>query len=157
MLHPSFNTSFIIPVLKGHVLDSSNYTGISVASVNCLSWSSQISSSNHFMTACMAYRVTLGKVSAPLMFPFILQEWCREDQYKGYVAFLDARKAFDTVWHSGLFMKLFNYSLIFGSLLIIAMYRHLSSQVEWQDSISRHFSVSQGVRQGALPSPHSYK
>ena len=42
---------------------------------------------------------------------FILQEAIqstREINKKAFVAFLDVRKAFDTVWHEGLFVKLYN-------------------------------------------------
>ena len=40
---------------------------------------------------------------------FILKEVILSSRARGkkcYVAFLDARKAFDTVWHHGLFVKL---------------------------------------------------
>lgn len=43
---------------------------------------------------------------------FILQEAirsCKQQKQICYMAFLDARKAFDTVWHNGLFYKLRKY------------------------------------------------
>ena len=42
---------------------------------------------------------------------FVLQESIanlRESNKKAFVALLDVRKAFDTVWHNGLFFKLFH-------------------------------------------------
>ena len=45
---------------------------------------------------------------------FILQEAVRSlrvQKKKAYVAFLDVRKAFDTVWHSGLLLKLIQFQV----------------------------------------------
>ena len=89
---------------------------------------------------------------------FILQEsisWCKEHHYKSFVAFLDARKAFDTVWHAGLFVKLSEYGLT-GDVwhTLHYWYRHLCSW--WSGSTSRSSPILQGVRQGALLSPLLY-
>ena len=74
-----------------------------------------------------------------------------------YVAFLDARKAFDTVCHHGLFVKLLEYSLI-GNVwsLLFYWYEHLTSAVKWDTRLSRVFRICQGFNQGALLSPLLY-
>ena len=91
---------------------------------------------------------------------FVFQEtvtYLQECGHKAYVAFLDARKAFDTVWHEGLFVKLHRagipHSLWF---LLVSWYRQCTSSVVWGNSCSRSFSLNQGVHQGAVLSPLLY-
>ena len=91
---------------------------------------------------------------------FVFQEtvtYLREYGHKAYVAFLDARKAFDTVWHEGLFVKLHRagipHSLWF---LLVSWYRQCTSSVVWGNSCSHSFSLNQGVHQGAVLSPLLY-
>ena len=85
---------------------------------------------------------------------FILQEAVRslrDQKRKAYVAFLDVRKAFDTVWHSGLLLKLIQFQ--------VPKYiwsHHCTYSILWNSSTSRSFSVQQGVRQGAVLSPLLY-
>ena len=91
---------------------------------------------------------------------FILQETIqhlREHGKKAFVAFLDVRKAFDTVWHEGLLVKL-HRKRIHGRLwhLIRAWYAHSTAAVKWDGLQSSHFPVLQGVRQGAILSPLLY-
>ena len=91
---------------------------------------------------------------------FILNEAISECKCKrgvAIVAFLDVRKAFDTVWHEGLFFKLHQLNIhsdIWHTLY--NWYSRLESNVKWTDSLSRSFSVAQGVRQGAVLSPLLY-
>ena len=76
---------------------------------------------------------------------------------KCYLAFLDACKAFDTVWHNGLFFKLFQYGLTNDIWFLLHFwYRNLRSSVKWGDKLSRSFAIRQGVRQGALLSTLIY-
>ena len=67
-----------------------------------------------------------------------VQEWKK----KAFVAFLDIKKAFDTVWHEGLLHKL---SLLgFPKYIWIILhnwYRGFTSAVLWNSSISRSFKV----------------
>ncbi len=74
-----------------------------------------------------------------------------------YVAFLDVKKAFDSVWHKGLFYKLFYFG-IRGDIwyTLFNWYNRLSSNILWNGFISRSFPISQGVRQGAVLSPLLY-
>ena len=162
---PSFTSSFVIPTVKGRGLDASNpsnYRGISIASVFSKLFELIIlelfllplSSNLHNLQGGFRQGLSTSHTS------FILLEsiaWCKEHHWKAFIAFLDARKAFDTVWHTGLFVKLREFGLTGDAWDTLHFwYRHLSSRVKWQGSISRAFPILQGVRQGALLSPLMY-
>ena len=71
-----------------------------------------------------------------------------------YVAFLDFTKAFDTISHSGLFLKLMDRKVPLCFLLII-MYWYLNMQydVKWVNTRSNLFPVLCGSKQGGILSP----
>ena len=74
-----------------------------------------------------------------------------------YVAFLDTEKAFDTVWHAGLFYKLHNLGIKGKAWRIIRnMYNGLTFQVSVNSSMSTKGSISKGVRQGGVMSGFLY-
>ena len=83
--------------------------------------------------------------------------FCKENRSKLYACFLDVRKAFDTVWHLGLFCKLSKFS-VQGLLLkaIINLYDNIESYVRFKGYISDSFQVLQGTRQGGVLSPILY-
>ena len=161
----SFCKSIIIPLYKGQgklAADPSNYRGISLTPV----------------LSKLFERVLYPHIAdslTPLLHPLqggfrqgfsslhtslILQEGieeCKSTRSKAFIAFLDARKAFDTVWHSGLFFKL-SQSGIAPSIwkVLYFWYSHLESAVMWDNSFSQYFPVTQGVRQGAVLSPILY-
>ena len=88
---------------------------------------------------------------------FVLQKtiaYLHESGRKIYLAFLDARKAFDTVWHEGLFVKL-DHAGIPLSLwhILLSWYCQCRSSVLWEHSCSPSFPIRQGVHQGAVLSP----
>jgi exonuclease III len=66
-----------------------------------------------------------------------------------YVAFLDAKKAFDSVWVDGLFVKIFDMGLNAKLWRILRKwYKNLKCQVRVGDHISQAFQVLVGVFQG---------
>ena len=70
------------------------------------------------------------------MFQDVVTSLCERKQ-KVYVAFLDVRKAFDTVWHAGLMVKLFqNETSLYIWHVRNSWYNCLSSAVLWNSSIS---------------------
>ena len=81
--------------------------------------------------------------------PLILQASAREAGSKAYVAFLDVKKAFDTVWHAGLLVK-HHQKRVTGHLwrLINSWYTSSSSCVLWNGTRSSSFVLKQGVSQG---------
>ena len=75
-----------------------------------------------------------------------------------YTCFLDASKAFDRVCHSKLFKKLSDRGTPGYLLRILSFwYVNQSMQIRWGSKISDKFSVSNGVRQGSILSPHLFK
>ncbi len=68
-----------------------------------------------------------------------------------FVCVMDLKKAFDTVQHSVLFRKLLNRGIpaIYIRLLMI-IYSKQSANVRWNNEVSENFSISNGVKQGAV-------
>jgi hypothetical protein len=73
---------------------------------------------------------------------------------KLYCAFVDFQKAFDTVWHTGLWRKLIEHG-VKGKVLkcVFNMYQNIKSCVMTEEGCSEFFTVSTGVRQGENLSP----
>ena len=83
--------------------------------------------------------------------------YSRECDSKLYACFLDARQAFDRVWHDGLFYKLHEYGLPLPLLLnVIELHSNMSSCVLHKGYMSDWFPVLQGTRQGGICSPFLY-
>ena len=71
-----------------------------------------------------------------------------------YVAFLDYSKAFDTISHSGLFLKLMDRKVPLCFLLIIMFwYLNMEYNVKWAKVRSNSFRVLCGTKQGGILSP----
>ena len=77
-----------------------------------------------------------------------------ENGSKVYGCFLDTAKAFDTVWISGLFYKMFNLG-IQGKIwrLLRNWYSKLTSRVIFYGAPSSEFPILQGVQQRCVLSP----
>ena len=94
------------------------------------------------------------------MTSFLLREsiyFAKENSSKLFVCFLDVKKAFDHVWHEGLFYKLYHSGIskqIYH--LIVNMYTDMYSCVKCQGQRSYWFPVLQGTRQGGVLSPFLY-
>ena len=94
------------------------------------------------------------------MSSFLLREsisYAKENGSKLYVCFLDIKKAFDCVWHDGLFYKLYNSGVNKTFCrLIVNMYTDMFSCVRNRGHKSSWFRVLQGTRQGGVISPFLY-
>ena len=91
---------------------------------------------------------------------FVFQEavqHLRDQKKKAYVALLDVQKAFDTVWHNGLFYKLYSYGIKGHTWRILRKwYQSTTCTVLWDGEQSHPFNIKQGVKQGAVLSPLLY-
>ena len=71
-----------------------------------------------------------------------------------YHNFIDFKKAFDRVWHEGLWMVLRSFNIEEGLVQMIkALYDNATSAVLLNNNIGEYFCTSVGVRQGCLLSP----
>lgn len=71
-----------------------------------------------------------------------------------YHNFIDFRKAFDRVWHDGLWQVMRGFNIEEGLVQIIeALYKNSSSAVLLNNELGEFFQTTVGVRQGCLLSP----
>ena len=101
------------------------------------------------------------KNSSPMNCALILEEYIREnkDQKKdSFIAFLDAKAAFDVVNHASLMRKLFHIGVegVTWSL-IHSLHREAQTVIRWCGQMSKPFLIEQGVRQGGVLSTDLYK
>ena len=91
----------------------------------------------------------------------ILEEVIREHKDKRlplYIAFLDAKSAFDVVCHNSLMRKLFHIGVDgVDWSLIHSLHEGAESVVKWERAVSEKFQVWQGVRLGGILSTDLYK
>ena len=74
-----------------------------------------------------------------------------------YVAFLDIKKAFDTVWHHAMLVKLYELGICGKAWRIICLfYENMLNAVSINRQQSDWFHVEQGVRQGGVLSTFLY-
>ena len=156
-------TGVIIPIYKnkGDKNDPNNYRGITLLSCGAKFFTSIL---NHRL---LKFSETVNLLSenqagfrpnhSTIDHIFVIKSFCdiiRNRKKKLYCAFVDYEKAFDKVWHLGLWQKLLN-SGIGGNLLNVlrSMYSNLVSCVSSNNINSDMFSILQGVRQGENLSP----
>jgi hypothetical protein len=98
---------------------------------------------------------------APIYAALILLEVIGEYKDKGdnlTVVMLDAEKAFDRVWHQGLFRRMHTIGIPAHWIgLVQDWYRGFRSQVRWGNQISPSFPLHQGTIQGSGISPELFK
>ena len=75
-----------------------------------------------------------------------------------YVALMDAKKAFDIVWHAGLLREVHKFGMEGDNWLFFKRwYDNVTSKVKWKNALSKSICEQQGVRQGGVWSPTAYK
>jgi hypothetical protein len=85
----------------------------------------------------------------------LFEKYCQKQNQKLYACFIDFRKAFDSIWHDALFLKLQRLG-IGGPFynVITNMYKKVTSVVKYSKTeLSNPFSISRGVKQGDVLSP----
>ncbi len=157
-----WNEGIIIPIFKkGDVKDLDNYRGITLTS--CVS-----KVYNRIIAQNVSKFIEDNNILTEVQGSFRKDRRCEDHifslksiiatrQAEGkqtYLAFLDFKKAFDTVWREGLFNTIKNVG-IEGNLLNIIMnlYKNVKSKVIFQDVETDLFDVDEGVKQGCVLSP----
>ena len=101
------------------------------------------------------------KNSSPMNCALILEEYIREnkDQKKdSFIAFLDAKAAFDVLNHASLMRRRFH--IVFEGVtwsLIHSIHREAQTVIRWCGQMSKPFLIVQGVCQGGVLSTNLYK
>ena len=84
----------------------------------------------------------------------VLMEKHLQHQRPLFHNFIDFKKAFDRVWHDGLWSVLRGFNIEEGLVQVIqALYTHATSAVLLNNQIGDFFQTTVGVRQGCLLSP----
>ena len=157
-----WNRSIIIPIFKkGDRKDLNNYRGISLTScvskifnrIIALTISKFLENGNTLSEVQGGFRPSYRTEDHIFNLKTIAS--CRlAEGKKTFMAFLDFRKAFDTVWREGLLLAAWNSGLR-GRIwrLIDALYDNVQAQVKFGDIETDFFDVSVGVKQGCVLSP----
>ena len=84
----------------------------------------------------------------------VVNKYVEDERGKVYACFIDFRKAFDTVWHDGLFYKLQQIG-IKGNFLetLRNMYKNTKCAIKIDNKLTQFFPCKKGVRQGDPLSP----
>ena len=162
----SFQHGLIIPIPKSSdkdPSDPSNYRGITLLSLIAKTFekvillrlqAAGIPDQIHPLQG--GFKPGVSCIHTAFIFQEAIQH-LREQKQKAYVALLDVQKAFDTVWHNGLFYKLYQYGIQDNTWRILRKWYDSSScTVLWDGEQSRPFNINQGVKQGAILSPLLY-
>ena len=81
-------------------------------------------------------------------------EYLKMKKQKGYFAFIDLKKAFDTVWREGLWTGLENLGIGVDTIRLLQnMYVDTRKRVEINGVVTEWFPSEQGLRQGCVLSP----
>ena len=163
-LPDSMLSVIIVPVIKdkaGNINSKDNYRPIALASII-----------SKVVEIIMLDRMEVHLLTQPNQFGFKTKHGTDQcifaikelvNKYKindscVYTCFLDASKAFDRVNHSKLFKKLSERGIPDYLLrILVYWYANQTMCVRWGSNTSEKFSVSNGVRQGSMISPHLFK
>jgi hypothetical protein len=158
----AWSYGYIVPLhKKGDKNDPNNYRGITL-----------LSNFGKLFTSVLTKRVENwaeeNKIQTDVQFGFrsgvstvdaiftlqSLVEYTLSKQSRLYCAFIDLKKAFDSVYRNALWFKLFNMGLD-GKLLSIFkdMYCTVKSCIKHCNTLSDFFDISVGLRQGQNNSP----
>lgn len=164
-----WHRGLIIPIYKGKnkkMSDPSSYRPVSLLSSMYKLFERVLNKRIHSYLSCIkdnfpnrqqhGFRPGHSCITAA----FCLQESISHNLSLGssvYTAFLDTKQAFDCVWHTGLFLKLYQLGIT-GKVwrLIVNSYENLSSAVVVNSVQSGWFPIQQGVRQGGVQSGFYY-
>ena len=98
--------------------------------------------------------LVLNQVFLPLYCLKTTVDYFTEKNSRVYLSFLDCSKAFDRIFHWGLFIKLVNIKVPLCFLLcVMFQYLNMSCTVKWNNVSSRAFDIPTGTKQGGILSP----
>ena len=157
-----WNESFLVLLhKKGNKFDPGNYRGISISSnmgklFNKIIYKRLlrfINNNNLISKNQIGFKEKSRTTDHIFTLKTIIDKYKKKNK-KVFAAFIDLKKAFDTVWRLGLFYKLLNNNVpkqIFN--VIESMYTNTSYKIKFKDGLSSIFPSERGVKQGDVLSP----
>lgn len=145
----------IIPILKKPALNPNipnNFRPITLGSIHCkllefLLMPSDCAHMNQF-----GFRKGRGTSMAAALLNDVIVS-AKYSSAPMFICSLDAEKCFDSLWHYGLFFKLFSKMPDSHWLFLLSWYKNMKSIVKWENTLSSEFSVTRGTKQGSILSP----
>ena len=161
----AWTEGIIVPLHKqGSYTDPNNYRGITLSSclgkLFCHVLNARISKyleNNNLLAREQAgFRNASRTADNIFVIKTIVDKYVRTEGKgkKLFACFIDLKKAFDTVWHEGLLLKLQKVG-INGQLykIIKSMYQNTFSRVKCKHNMTGPIRITQGVHQGNVLSP----
>ena len=147
---------------EGSTDDPNNYRGISISSALLKLVSSLLH--NRIEAYCsklniinknqIGFRPNHRTSDHLLTLKAVVKKYVTMGQKKLFGCFVDFKKAFDSVWHEGLFYKMRNIGIGGKTLgLITDIYKKTKCAVKSKNSLTLFFDYQKGVRQGCPLSP----
>jgi hypothetical protein len=149
-----------VPIYKnGNPNDPGNFRGITlnscVAKLFCQVINTRINNfleNNNKLTQCQAgFRKNARTSDQVFIFKHLIDVTTKQRNGRLYACFIDYKKAFDSVWHNGLLVKLFNIG-VQGRCFSIIRDMYTNSKIKTKDS-SQEIFIKRGVHQGNTLSP----
>jgi hypothetical protein len=159
-VHPDWQRSVVINLYKdGDRMDHGNYRGIAL--ISCLGklylslWARRLSShaENRLQDGQGGFRIKRSTVDQAIILHEGLVRRKRQEK-PTYLCFVDFRKAFDTIWHDGLYKTLWAQGVKGKAWRVVrSLYSSMHASVRVGGSTSKEVRMRQGVRQGCPLSP----
>ena len=156
-----------MPIFKGgDAFDPNNFRGISISS--CLGkifnralnkrLQNEIEHNTQLKDTQAAYRRDYSTTDQIFIVNSLLNKYVRCKKKKLYACFVDFRKAFDNVWHTGLLYKLLQQYNVGGKFygIIKSMYSNAKTCVKLHNGITDKFDLKKGIKQGDTLSPYLF-
>ena len=149
----------LVPIVKdthGEKRSSSNYRAIAISSIIMKIFDHILLKLFGDKLAPSCYQFGFMKNCSTTMCSFVVTEtinYFTNRKTPIYLCLLDLTKAFDQVEFSTLFRKLWGRLPSIILRLLIFSYQNQECLIKWNNTLSRRFSIKNGVRQGAVASP----
>jgi hypothetical protein len=135
----AWSEGMIVPLYKkGSPLLTDNYRGITISS--CLGKVFGIAMNTRLKLFCAKHSLIDDKQSSHrkgsrtsdnvFILRTLFEKYCGQNNSKLYISFIDFRKAFDSIWHDGLFVKLLRMGIGGPYYNVLkSMYKNITSSV----------------------------
>jgi exonuclease III len=145
----------IVPVLKKATLNPNvggNYRPITIGSTHCKLLEMLMMPQDQAHDNQFGFRHGRGTSFACVLLNDIMA-YCKNSLSPLYICSLDAEKCFDSIWHEGLFYKLYGKMKNAHWCFLYKWYKCMTAVVRWDGNYSHSFSITRGTKQGSILSP----